>query len=235
MDAIKKAVEKNKVQTLLNDPSFDPLVNGNFLIKYAAQDKFIKSFKVLLSDPRINPTFNNNYLIQKASEKGQSKVVELLLADPRVDPGANDNYAIRYASKNGHLDTVLLLLSSPNVDPGAKNGYSSFVAFTSGFFDIARVLDQDLLKYPTYNIRKHNLPLNQSIDEIESKISGLREEKNFYTARNREMAKMHKAGRQVNMESEMVVTLQLEILNSMIRKLENEQNDLRKQLVKIYR
>lgn len=235
MATIRKAVSENKVQILLNDPLFDPLANNNFLIKYAAKDKFIKSFEILLADSRIDPSADNNYLIQTASNHGQNKVVEMLLADPRVDPGANDNYAIRYASKNGHLNTVLLLLTSPKVDPGVKNGYASFIAFTSGFFEIARNLDRDLLKYPTYNIRRHNLLLNQSIDEIESKISILREEQSFYNARNREMTKMYKAGRQVNLDSEMLVTLQLEILSSMIEKLENEKDNLRNRLVKIYR
>lgn len=81
------AIKKNnyvKIETMLNNPSFDPVIN-NYGIRKASKEGYIEIVKVLLSNPKVDPSVNNNEAIQMASNNGHVEIIKLLLNDPRVD------------------------------------------------------------------------------------------------------------------------------------------------------
>lgn len=124
MDAFRFAAEKNHNKTLvylLNDNSFDPTVDDNYLLRIASYHGYERAVELLLTDKRVNPSSMKQYAIRMASHRGHKFIVDLLLQDYRVDPSANHNYAIIHASLNGHVDVVKRLLQDYRVDPSDSN------------------------------------------------------------------------------------------------------------------
>jgi len=114
---LKLNISFYKVGSLLSS-GIDPSVFHNDIIRWAANNNYVKVVELLLQYPQVDPSAHaivcvvwNNYV----------KVIELLLQDPRVDSSANDNYAIRCAALYGHEKVVKLLLEDERVDPSAYN------------------------------------------------------------------------------------------------------------------
>lgn len=204
---------------LLSETDVDPTLENNYGIKIAVENSDSDIVEILLKDGRVDPQLQDNYLIITASENGESDIVEVLLKDGRADPQVRNNYPICIAARKGHSSVVYDLLSEPRVDPSVNDKYALRVAIQNQDDEIIEMLEEDEKKYPTYEIRQHNLPLDIEIENIKSKILEFKVEENFYIQRFQEIENMHKNNIPVNRKAEMVVDLHLQILNSEIGKL----------------
>ncbi len=75
------------VKMFLADERFDPTLDNNFAICWAAESsKSVDTIKLLLEDGRVDPSENNNEPLYNAMAKHNYEVAKILLTDPRVDP-----------------------------------------------------------------------------------------------------------------------------------------------------
>lgn len=131
------------VQTLLNDPLFNPAINNNEPIRLASEMGYQDIVSTLLQDKRVNAAAENNYAIRLAAQNGHLEIVKTLLQHKGVDPTVNHNEAIRLAAQKGHLDIVKLLLNDSRIDPSVSNNYIFRWAAESGHIEIVSTLLED--------------------------------------------------------------------------------------------
>lgn len=148
------------VQCLLRKQEFDPSIDDNAAIRWAAERGHLELVTALLRDIRVDPSARKNDAIQLAAQNGHVAVVECLLKDSRVQPEDNVNQAIRSASANGHIGVVDLLLQKTkylrrfrykNVEPQARTNEAIQVAAANGHAEVVERLMQDARVDPSAN------------------------------------------------------------------------------------
>ena len=138
---LKLNISFYKVGSLLSS-GIDPSVFHNDIIRWAANNNYVKVVELLLQYPQVDPSAHaivcvvwNNYV----------KVIELLLQDPRIVLYAwNNNYdAIWSAVWHGDVKMVKILLQDPRVDPFAQYQYAIWRATSDGHIKVVELLFQD--------------------------------------------------------------------------------------------
>lgn len=147
------------LEVLLQHPRIDPTIENNYPILWSCSDRNddVEIFKVFLADPRVNPEDKNNIhgtCFGLAFENNRVKIIELLLADPQINP-LNYDLTAEYYRGDDYLQMF-----------DADYHHRS----------ILRLIEEDKEKYPTYEIRQHNLPIDQQIQKLEIKIVKLTRE-----------------------------------------------------------
>lgn len=165
---------------------------------------------LLLLDPRVNPTALENKALETAVRHNHLDILKVLLNDPRINSSDFDNKIIRTAIECSNLEIIEFLLTDPQINTIDEYELAEEVAEDEGYYEIVKILNQDRIKYPTYEIRKHNLPLDNRIQELDE----FDIEERFYIRKFQEIRNMHDRDIPVNIESEMVINLHLQILNS---------------------
>jgi len=122
---------------------FDPSINENSAIRWAARHGKLEAVLALLKDERVDPSQGGDKAIRWACWNGHTEVVQALLRDVRVNPSANDNYSIRVASQHGWVDVVRELMKDERVDPSALNNVAIHVASANGHLETVRELLKD--------------------------------------------------------------------------------------------
>jgi len=122
---------------------FDPSINENSAIRWAARHGKLLAVLHLLKDERVDPSQGGDKAIRWACWNGHTDVVKSLLRDSRVNPSANDNYSIRVASQHGWVDVVRELMRDERVDPSALNNVAIHVASANGHLETVRELLKD--------------------------------------------------------------------------------------------
>jgi ankyrin repeat protein len=110
----------NIVKLLLKDGRYDPSVERNFAIRWAALYNRINIVKLLLEDRRVNSPYSKTDIYElfiSAIKGGWTDIVELLLKEEILDPSESNNDAIMIAAENNNVDIVELLLSDPRINP----------------------------------------------------------------------------------------------------------------------
>lgn len=156
------------VRLLLSDPRVVP--NANILIN-AVQQEDIETVRLLLSQYNIDPSHRDNEAIISSNYE----IAELLLQHPKVNPGAQRDKALTFAVENDDLELVKLFLSSPLIGRFSHADALQF-ARGAGYRDMIKLLEDDLKKYPTYEIRRCRINLDNQIRALEIKIQELEEE-----------------------------------------------------------
>jgi len=123
--------------------AFDPSINENSAIRWAARNGKMEALVGLLRDERVDPSQGGDKAIRWACWNGHTEVVKVLLRDSRVNPSANDNYSIRVASQHGWVDVVRELMRDERVDPSALNNVAIHVASSNGHLETVRELLKD--------------------------------------------------------------------------------------------
>jgi len=123
--------------------AFDPSMNENNAIRWAARHGKLEAVLALLRDDRVDPSQGGDKAIRWASWNGHTEVVRALLGDLRVNPSANDNYSIRVASQHGWTEVVKELMKDNRVDPSALNNVAIHVASANGHLETVRELLRD--------------------------------------------------------------------------------------------
>ncbi|KAJ3031743.1 UNVERIFIED_CONTAM: hypothetical protein HDU68_000678 [Siphonaria sp. JEL0065] len=127
---------------------FNPAVQKNRALRWAARSGHMQAFRKLLEDGRCDPTDDDNYAIQCAAESGEIEIVELLLNIPAsptraVDPSANDGYAIKLASRHGHANVVERLMEDSRIDPTVNFNEAIRNACGNGHANVVELLLRD--------------------------------------------------------------------------------------------
>jgi len=122
---------------------FDPSINENGAIRWAARYGKLQAVLALLRDERVDPSQGGDKAIRWACWNGHTDVVKALLRDSRVNPSANDNYSIRVASQHGWVEVVKELMRDDRVDPSALNNVAIHVASANGHLETVRELLKD--------------------------------------------------------------------------------------------
>eukprot|EP01118_Nematostelium_gracile_P003583 TRINITY_DN14146_c0_g1_i1.p1 TRINITY_DN14146_c0_g1~~TRINITY_DN14146_c0_g1_i1.p1 ORF type:complete len:283 (-),score=52.05 TRINITY_DN14146_c0_g1_i1:33-881(-) len=183
---------------------FDPSLNDNNAIRWAARHGKLEAVLSLLRDERVDPSQGGDKAIRWACWNGHTDVVKALLRDRRVNPSANDNYSIRVASQHGWVDVIRELMRDERVDPSALQNVAIHVASANGHLETVRELLKDPRVDPSVKdgegndaIRKAsenghlevvkelatdlrvrppvNFVLVRMMEDIETRISGLEE------------------------------------------------------------
>ncbi|KAI9341912.1 hypothetical protein BDR26DRAFT_859785 [Obelidium mucronatum] len=134
------------LKVALNHRYFDPTMDDNRLIRYAAYNGNAGLTSLLLKHELMDPGVDDDYAIRHASRLGHTEVVRVL-----ADVGAN-NYCIRLACQKGHVQIVKLLLDSKRVDPSAGQNWALRTASYKGFKEIVDLLLRSELVDPALQV-----------------------------------------------------------------------------------
>ena len=83
------------LETLMEDPNFDPSVDDNKAIILASEFGRIDLVEKLLNDPRVDPSANFNEAIFRAVSEGWIDIVKILLKHEKVNPSDRNSMALR--------------------------------------------------------------------------------------------------------------------------------------------
>lgn len=186
---IRVAVENSRLETvklLLNDERVNAGADNNFSINIAIRYNFTKITLLLLSNPNVDPSTVNN--VYESIKNCNIDILSALIADSRVNPGIQEDKALEKACKKGYCNMVKILLSSPLVgeyrDKCLKKTQeitrNIFINYENSYYQsIINYLYIDLLLYPTYEIRRHNLPIDTEIEILQNKYFETENEHNM--------------------------------------------------------
>jgi hypothetical protein len=97
----------------LQNPNFDPSLNGNFPIVFICRSGYLKAVEILLNDSRVDPTVWDNLPIRVAAISSHFGIVEKLLKDERVDPFTQGNIVQHMATLHNKQNILNLLENHP--------------------------------------------------------------------------------------------------------------------------
>lgn len=229
------------VKFFIEDLSIDPSLDDNYAIKTAAENDYLSLVELLLKDLRIDPGADDNYSLRLAIENDYFDIFKLLIEDPRVDTGSNNNAAIRFAFSAYGLerdeesfDIVKFLLKDPRVDPSVNDYEILREAEADDDEEIIEILEKERAKYPNYTIRRHNLQLENQVEELQNNFDLLEEERFNYIKLLRAM-EVSAARHEINSGYQETVELQITILNLQMSKINKLIKSLKSQQDIFYR
>ncbi|KAJ3119199.1 hypothetical protein HK100_000427 [Physocladia obscura] len=134
-----------RMQMIYSDTyGFNPSVQENRAIRWAAIEGHVDTVSLLLCDIRVNSAACHSRALIDACELGHYKVAELLLlTNPNCDPGEFENSAIWKSAKAGHTEIVNLLLQDSRVDPTVFDQMPLKLAVQENHINIVRILLDD--------------------------------------------------------------------------------------------
>lgn len=155
----------------------NPNLNLHIPLQFSVSNGCVDIVKLILTDPRFEVLpYSSNYLFD-AVLKNKLEVLKLLISDSRFVLNRSNNMLFREAVKSGYVEIVRELLKSPLINPQDNDKETLTISIQKNYREITELLMNDYEKYPNYEIRKHNLPINEKIAELkeqENEINFLR-------------------------------------------------------------
>ncbi len=140
------------VRFLLEDGRFNPGVDDNSAIKYAAMYQYPEVVLLLLQDERVDPSIYDNIVVQYASKMGEMVILRHLLSDERVSSTYDSLDALEEASANGRIEAVRLLLQKVSDEEDISQALIS--ASFYGQEEVVRLLLRDKRADPATKVNK---------------------------------------------------------------------------------
>lgn len=147
----------------------DPQINPRYDMQQAFRTGNIQIFKLLLDNPRLVITDDDKYLLKDAYVKNR-QILKVLLVDSRFKRNFTDNFLLKLFVQNGNLNFFKILMADKEVDPSVGGFLPLKIAGWRKNKEMQKILQKDKDMYPTFKIRRHNLPLDQEIQELQGNV-----------------------------------------------------------------
>lgn len=154
-----------------------PNLNLSIPLQISVSNGCIDIVELILADPRFEVLEYSIDYVFDAVLKNKLEILKLLISDSRFVLNKYNNMPFREAVRSGYVEIVRELLKSPFINPQDNDKETLTISIQKNHREITELLMNDYEKYPNYEIRKHNLPINEKITELkeqENEINFLR-------------------------------------------------------------